>query len=64
MNIFKLLLAPLLVGVAILIFEPLFGQEYPMTTHSIYLIVSLSALAWAYRNELTVVGLGLNKLVK
>ncbi|MFN7602598.1 MAG: polysaccharide biosynthesis C-terminal domain-containing protein, partial [Bacteroidota bacterium] len=64
MNTLKLLLAPVVVGVVVLVCEPLLGARYPWVVHGFYLLVSVTTLAWAYRNELKVIGFSPFKLVK
>ena len=51
-NVFKIVLAPLILMAMIVIMEPLFGTEYPMATHAFYLVCCGALLAWGYRNEI------------
>jgi O-antigen/teichoic acid export membrane protein len=53
-NAFKLIVAPLLLGVSILLLEPWLGVDYPWQLHAFYVILSGLVLLWAYRNELKI----------
>lgn len=53
-NAFKLIVAPLLLGVSILLLEPWLGVDYPWQLHAFYVILSGFVLLWAYRNELKI----------
>lgn len=53
-NALKLIVAPLLVALIILIFEPLFGNRLELLTHLGYVVIAGLVLMWAYRNELKV----------
>ncbi|MFM8851086.1 MAG: lipopolysaccharide biosynthesis protein, partial [Cytophagales bacterium] len=48
-NAFKLIVAPLLLGVSILLLEPWLGGGYPWQLHSLYVMLSSFVLLWAYR---------------
>lgn len=56
-NSFKLVIAPMLVGLSIIILEPLFGYNFTWLVHIFYATLGISVLLWAYRNELTLVKL-------
>ncbi len=51
-NLFKIVLAPLILLVLIVVMEPLFGTEYPFVTHSFYLVSCGVLFWWGYRKEL------------
>lgn len=51
-NTFKIIVAPLLLFLAIIILEPLFGADFPVITHLFYIVVVLGFLLWVYRNEI------------
>jgi O-antigen/teichoic acid export membrane protein len=51
-NVAKMIVAPLSLGVLILVMEPLLGSQYPYLVHGFYVIVSGVMLTWAYRNEI------------
>lgn len=57
-NIFKILVAPFILLIAVLIFEPLFGRMHPLLTHGGYVILTFSFLMWTYRNELSTLSFG------
>jgi O-antigen/teichoic acid export membrane protein len=50
-NFFKIVGAPMILFILIVVVEPLFGQRYPYTVHFAYLITCLLLLWWAYRKE-------------
>lgn len=51
-NSLKLILAPSFLFLMILVLEPLFGQQYGLLIHSVYLVSCGILLWWIYRNEL------------
>ncbi len=51
-NIFKIIVAPLVLLLVIIILEPLIGNVYPIETHLFYLLSCAGLLWWAYRNEI------------
>jgi O-antigen/teichoic acid export membrane protein len=50
-NFFKIVGAPLILFILILVLEPTLGQSHPYTVHFIYLVSCGGLLWWAYRNE-------------
>jgi O-antigen/teichoic acid export membrane protein len=53
-NALKLIAAPLSLALAVVIFEPLFGNTFELLTHVGYVVIAGLILLWAYRNELKV----------
>lgn len=53
-NFFKIAGAPMILFLLIMILEPMLGQRYPYTIHSIYLIACTLLLWWGYRKEIQV----------
>ena len=51
-NLFKIVLAPLILLVLIVIMEPIFGAEYPFVTHLFYVVSCCVLLWWGYRKEI------------
>jgi O-antigen/teichoic acid export membrane protein len=51
-NIVKILVAPGIIFVMILIMEPLLGDTLPNVIHLFYLVSSLVLLGWVYRREI------------
>lgn len=51
-NLFKIVLAPLILLILIVVMEPLFGAEFPFATHSFYLLSCGVLFWWGYRKEL------------
>lgn len=51
-NLFKIVLAPLILAALIIILEPLSGDAYPYTTHLFYVVSCGGLLWWTYRNEI------------
>ena len=51
-NIFKMIIGPLSLTVLILLVEPFFGKEYSYWVHSLYVLVAMGMLGWAYRTEI------------
>lgn len=51
-NVFKLVVAPVVMGTVILILEPLFTEGQEILVHTVYVLLGLALLSWAYRNEL------------
>lgn len=56
-NVFKIIVAPLLLFLAIIILEPLFGTRFPVITHLSYIGIVAGFLLWVYRNELKLIKL-------
>jgi O-antigen/teichoic acid export membrane protein len=61
-NGIKLVVAPLVLGLTIIIFEPLFGRKFELATHLTYVVIAGALLVFAYRNELKT--LPLRNLIK
>lgn len=61
-NVFKLIVAPVMMAIIIIILEPWFGFDHSLLLHSGYIIFGLALLLWAYRNELKV--FQLSKIIK
>jgi O-antigen/teichoic acid export membrane protein len=53
-NYFKIIGAPMILFLLIVVFEPLFGQRYPYTIHISYVVACTLLLWWAYRKEIQV----------
>jgi O-antigen/teichoic acid export membrane protein len=53
-NALKLIVAPIVLALIIIIFEPLFGNTLELLTHLSYVVIAVLLLAWAFRNELKV----------
>jgi len=51
-NFFKIVAAPLILFIMIIVLEPIAGQSYPYTLHLVYLASCVGLLWWAYRNEI------------
>ena len=51
-NFFKVVAAPLILFILIMVLEPIVGQSYPYTIHLVYLASCVGLLWWAYRNEI------------
>jgi O-antigen/teichoic acid export membrane protein len=54
-NVFKIVLAPLLLFLLILVLEPVFGETDPVILHSFYMLFCLGILGWVYRNEVKLI---------
>jgi O-antigen/teichoic acid export membrane protein len=54
-NFFKIVGAPIILFLLIIILEPLFGLRYPYTVHSVYFLSCVGLLWWAYRKEVQIV---------
>lgn len=54
-NVFKILIAPLLLMAVVIILEPLFSETYPLLLHAFYVLVTGGFLLWVYRNELKLI---------
>ena len=53
-NALKLIIAPLLTGMIILLLEPWLGADFSWQLHTFYLIFCGVVLLWAYRNEVSI----------
>jgi O-antigen/teichoic acid export membrane protein len=53
-NYFKIIGAPMILFLLIVVLEPLFGQRYPYIIHISYLVACTLLLWWAYRKEIQV----------
>jgi O-antigen/teichoic acid export membrane protein len=51
-NFFKIVGAPLILFMMILVLEPVVARSYPHTIHLIYLVSCVGLLWWAYRHEI------------
>lgn len=51
-NFFKIVGAPMILFLLIMVAEPILGQRYPYTIHSLYMIACALLLWWAYRKEI------------
>lgn len=51
-NFFKIVGAPLILFILIMVLEPIMGESYPYTIHLVYLASCVGLLWWAYRNEI------------
>ncbi|MBT1705495.1 lipopolysaccharide biosynthesis protein [Chryseosolibacter indicus] len=54
-NFFKIIFAPLLIAVLILILEPTFGEKFSLMLHVLYVLVSLVLLIWIFRREIATI---------
>lgn len=53
-NVFKLVVAPAVLAIVIIILEPLLAKEQETLVHAGYILLGLALLTWAYRNEVKV----------
>jgi hypothetical protein len=53
-NFFKIVGAPMILFILIVVLEPMFGQRYPYIIHLCYLFACTALLWWAYRKEIQV----------
>jgi O-antigen/teichoic acid export membrane protein len=51
-NFFKIVGAPLVLFLIIVMLEPIYGQSYPYLIHAAYLVSCAGLLWWAYRKEI------------
>ncbi len=51
-NFHKIVSAPLLLFLLVVVLEPLYGKEYPVILHTFYLVACGGILWWVYRNDL------------
>lgn len=51
-NLFKIIIAPLVLLMTVLFFEPTLSKEYPLLIHVAYVVIVGGFLLWVYRNEL------------
>ena len=51
-NFFKIVGAPLILFILIMVLEPIMGQTYPYSIHLTYFVSCGGLLWWAYRNEI------------
>ncbi|MBL0741344.1 lipopolysaccharide biosynthesis protein [Chryseolinea lacunae] len=54
-NVFKIVLAPLIMFAFIVVLEPTLAKDYPFITHAFYLVCCGGLLWWAYRKELPLI---------
>jgi len=54
-NPFKILVAPAVLFVLIIVAEPLFAGAAPFMTHALYLALCVALLLWIYRNEVKLI---------
>lgn len=54
-NFFKIVGAPMILFLFIIILEPLFGNQNPYLVHSVYFLSCAGLLWWAYRREVQVI---------
>lgn len=54
-NLFKVVVAPLILFALVVVLEPLFGGGARDLTHLFYLLTCLLLLAWIYRNEIKLI---------
>ena len=54
-NFFKIVGAPMTLFLLIITLEPMLGQQYPYTIHSIYILACALLLWWGYRKEIQVI---------
>jgi O-antigen/teichoic acid export membrane protein len=53
-NVFKLMIAPVMLLLIVMFAEPLIGLSYPLLTHMGYCVLCAGLLWFAYRNEIRV----------
>jgi O-antigen/teichoic acid export membrane protein len=53
-NTAKMIIAPVLLAMLIMVMEPLLGVDYPYGVHGFYILVTGGILAWVFRNEIKV----------
>jgi O-antigen/teichoic acid export membrane protein len=51
-NTAKMIIAPVLLAMLIMVMEPLLGVDYPYGVHGFYVLVALAMLGWVYRLEI------------
>jgi len=51
-NAFKLVVAPVVMAIVIVILEPLLAKDQETLVHAGYVLLAIALLSWAYRNEL------------
>ncbi len=51
-NRFKIIIAPLVLFLVVLLFEPTLGRSHPLLIHLMYIAIVGGFLLWVYRNEL------------
>lgn len=51
-NVFKLLIAPIILAIAIVVLEPSWGTRSPFVIHAAYVLIGIVILGWGCRNEL------------
>lgn len=54
-NGFKIVIAPMILFLLIILLEPFIGKDYPYSIHLFYLISCGGLLWWAYRNEIRLI---------
>jgi O-antigen/teichoic acid export membrane protein len=54
-NLFKIVLAPLVLFALIAVLEPLIGKQQPLITHTLYLVSCVGLLFWVYRQEVRLI---------
>jgi O-antigen/teichoic acid export membrane protein len=54
-NFYKIVGAPVLLFLLIVILEPLYGAEHPYLLHTFYLLACLAMLWWVYRNDIKLI---------
>jgi len=54
-NIFKLIIAPAVLVIAVLLLEPFLAKNFRLPLHLFYMAVAGGFLFWAYRNELKLI---------
>lgn len=54
-NFYKIVGAPLLLFVLVVVLEPLYGSQYPFALHTFYLVACLAMLWWIYRNDIKLI---------
>ena len=54
-NLFKVVLAPVMLFLLVIALEPWLGTKYPLLLHSFYILFCLALLGWVYRNEIKLI---------
>jgi O-antigen/teichoic acid export membrane protein len=54
-NRFKILVAPIFLFLLIILLEPVYGTEYGLPLHLLYVVACFLMLWWVYRNELKLI---------
>jgi O-antigen/teichoic acid export membrane protein len=54
-NLFKMVVAPVILLGLIIFMEPTLGTKFPLAVHAFYLVSCAALLWWGYRNEVRLI---------